>query len=185
MPHNEPPKTSRGMIIALHVILRPHRSLRRGLVLAAASVLVFGLAGCAGAPTPVVTETVTVAPTPTKTPTPTPTPTPPPPAPPVEEPPLVPNPPVGEVVPNAPAPVVEPGPAVDLGAGPGAEGAATADGDGNLLTYTVVSGDTFFDIAQRFDVPVQQFLHMNPSVPGLGEDIYINQVINLDWNTKL
>lgn len=88
-------------------------------------------------------------------------------------------------MPNAPAPVVEPGPAFDLGAAPGAEGNATSDGEGNLLRYTVVSGDTFFDIAQRFDVPVQQFLHMNPSVPGLGEDIYINQVINLDWNTKL
>jgi hypothetical protein len=96
----------------------------------------------------------------------------------------VPNPPVGQVVPNAPAPLVEPGPAADLGATSGARGRTTSDGSGNLLAYTVVEGDTFFDIAQRFDVPVQQFLHMNPSVPGLGEDIYINQVINLDWTTK-
>lgn len=103
---------------------------------------------------------------------------------PVEEAPLVPNPPVGEPIPNAPAPTVEPGPAVDLGEAPGARGPTTSDGDGNLSTYTVVAGDTFFDIAQRFDVPVQQFLHMNPSVPGLGEEIYLKQVINLDWTTK-
>ncbi|MGO4690817.1 LysM peptidoglycan-binding domain-containing protein [Glaciibacter sp. 2TAF33] len=95
----------------------------------------------------------------------------------------MPNPPVGQVVPNAPAPLVEPGPATDLGSTVGARGSTTSAG-GNLMTYTVVEGDTFFDIAQRFDVPVQQFLHMNPSVPGLGEDIYINQVINLDWTTK-
>ena len=154
----------------------------------AASALLFTLVGCASAPEPVVTQTMTMAPTPTPTKTPAPTPTAAPvataePAP-VEEPELVPNPPVGEVVPNAPAPLVEPGPAVELGAIPGASGSTTADGSGNLLTYTVVSGDSFFDIAQRFDVPVQQLLHMNPSVPGLGENIYINQVINLDWTTK-
>lgn len=78
---------------------------------------------------------------------------------------------------------MEPGPAVDLGETPGARGSTTSGANG-LATYTVVEGDTFFDIAQRFDVPVQQFLHMNPSVPGLGEDIYIKQVINLDWTTK-
>jgi hypothetical protein len=143
-----------------------------------------GLAGCAGTPAPVVTATVTVEPTPKPTPTPTPTSTPTPSPTPAEEPPLVPNPPVGQVVPNAPAPLVEPGPATDLGATSGARGRTTSDSSGNVLTYTVVEGDTFFDIAQRFDVPVQQFLHMNPSVPGLGEDIYINQVINLDWTTK-
>ncbi|MCU1443524.1 MAG: hypothetical protein JWQ59_1674 [Cryobacterium sp.] len=159
----------------------PHRVLSAG----AASALVLGLAACSGAPAPAATATVTVTPTavpkPKPTPTPTVTPTP---SPVAEEPVLVPNPPVGEVVPNAPAPLVAPGPAVDLGPTPGAQGAAMADGSGNLLTYTVVEGDTFFDIAQRFDVPVQQFLHMNPSVPGLGEDIYIKQVINLDWTTK-
>ncbi|MFT2815630.1 LysM peptidoglycan-binding domain-containing protein [Leifsonia sp. A12D58] len=162
--------------------------MQRTLTALAASALLFTLAGCASEPTPVVTATMTVTPTPKPTPTATPTPTPEPtvePAPaPVEEPELVPNPPVGEVVPNAPAPLVEPGPAVELGAIPGASGSTTTDGSGNLLTYTVVSGDSFFDIAQRFDVPVQQMLHMNPSVPGLGENIYINQVINLDWTTK-
>lgn len=132
--------------------------------------------------------TVTVAPKPAKTsapaavPSATPTPTVEPA--PVEEPELVPNPAVGQPIPNAPAPIVEPGPAVDLGEAPGARGSTTSNGDGGLSTYTVVEGDTFFDIAQRFDVPVQQFLHMNPSVPGLGEDIYLKQVINLDWTTK-
>jgi LysM repeat protein len=134
--------------------------------------------------------TVTVSPSPSATTTPSPSPsapatTPPPAEPaPVEEPELVPNPAVGEPIPNAPAPIVEPGPAVDLGEAPGARGVATTNDDGSLNTYTVVEGDSFFDIAQRFDVPVQQFLHMNPSVPGLGEDIYIKQIINLDWTTK-
>ncbi len=144
------------------------------------------LSSCAGTPAPVVTVTVapsspaTTAPpaTPSASATPTIEPAP------VEEPELVPNPAVGEPIPNAPAPAVEPGPAVDLGEAPGARGSATSNGDGGLSTYTVVEGDTFFDIAQRFDVPVQQFLHMNPSVPGLGEDIYLKQVINLDWTTK-
>ncbi len=133
-----------------------------------------------------MTATVTVTPEPVAVPSPTPTPTPttPPPAPAPEEPPLVPNPPAGGVVPNAPAPVYPPGPAEDLGETPGARGTPTSDGSGNLQTYTVVEGDTFFDIAQRFNVPVQQFLQMNPSVPGLGETIYINQVLNLDWTKK-
>jgi hypothetical protein len=30
---------------------------------------------------------------------------------------------------------------------------------------------------------VQLLLTMNPSVPGLGENIYIKQIINLDWTT--
>jgi LysM repeat protein len=45
----------------------------------------------------------------------------------------------------------------------------------------VIEGDTFFDIAQRFNVPVQQLLKMNPKVAGLGEAIYLKQNINLDW----
>jgi len=28
---------------------------------------------------------------------------------------------------------------------------------------------------------MQQLLRMNPKVSGLGEDIYLRQVINLDW----
>ncbi|GAB3128205.1 LysM peptidoglycan-binding domain-containing protein [Glaciibacter psychrotolerans] len=168
-----------------------HASVRRSthisvvFALLLSAPLVLGLSGCMGTPTAQATVTVTPTPpatSPRATPSPTPTPTPEPIV--VAEPELVPNPPVGQPIPNAPAPIVEPGPAVDLGATPGAEGSTTSDGSGNLLTYTVVSGDTFFDIAQRFDVPVQQFLHMNPSVPGLGEDIYINQIINLDWTAK-
>ena len=42
---------------------------------------------------------------------------------------------------------------VDLRAFPGAQGAVTADGDGSLLTNTVVEGDAFFDIALRFNAP--------------------------------
>lgn len=83
-----------------------------------------------------------------------------------------------------PEPLPE-GPAVDRGAIPGARGAATADRAGALLTYTVIEGDSFFDIAQRFNIPVQRMLRMNPSVPGLGETIYIDQTINLDWTTTL
>jgi len=149
-------------------------------------ILVLGLAGCAAAPAPiVVTATVIVTPTPTPTPTPTATPTPTP-----VDVPLIPNPPKGAApvtTPNAAATPVAPipeGPATDLGATAGAQGSAVSNGAGALLTYKVVEGDDFFAIAQRFDIPVQQLLRMNPSVPGLGEDIYINDVINLDWTTK-
>ncbi|MBC7442504.1 MAG: LysM peptidoglycan-binding domain-containing protein [Ramlibacter sp.] len=147
---------------------------RIGVTIAAAAILL--LSGCAGAPAPVVTATVTVTPTPTLTPTPTPTPSAAPVAP-------APDP---TITPNAEAGPAEPlpeGPANDLGSTAGALGAASRDGSGNLLSYTVVEGDDFFAIAQRFDVPVQQLLRMNPSVSGLGEDIYIRDVINLDWTT--
>ena len=76
------------------------------------------------------------------------------------------------------------GPAQDLGSTPGARGTTTASGGGALLTYTVAEGDSFFDIAQRFNVPVQMMLKMNPSVRGLGESIYIKQIINLDWKAQ-
>lgn len=137
------------------------------------------LSGCAFANDPpavtiVVTETAT-APPPTATATPTPEPVVPPPAP-------EPAPPA-ELVPNEAAPEVVEGPAYDGGTADGALGPTTSDGDGNLLTYTVVSGDSFFDIAQRFDLPQQQLLRMNPSVHGIGLDIYIGDIINLDWNT--
>jgi LysM repeat protein len=137
--------------------------------------------GCAAEPAPAVTVTITpsVTPTPTPTLTPTPTPTP------TEEAALIPNPAVPDLVPNA-APVELPqGPAVDLGSTPGARGTPTADGAGALLTYSVVESDAFFDIAQRFNIPVQLLLTMNPSVPGLGENIYIKQTINLDWTATL
>ena len=138
------------------------------------------VAGCAGEPAPAVTVTITPTATPTPSPTPTPTPTPLP----TEEAALVPNPTVPDLVPNAePVPLPQ-GPAVDLGSSPGARGTTTSDGAGALLTYTVIEGDAFFDIAQRFNIPVQLLLTMNPSVPGLGENIYIEQIINLDWTAK-
>ncbi len=89
-----------------------------------------------------------------------------------------------ELVPNAPAAPFTPlpeGPAEDLGAAAGARGAPTRNDAGALTNYVVIDGDTFFDIAQRFNVPVQQLLRMNPKVAGLGEAIYLRQNINLDW----
>ncbi|MFF2388682.1 LysM peptidoglycan-binding domain-containing protein [Agromyces sp. NPDC058104] len=121
----------------------------------------------AAAPTVTVTATVTVTPTPPPEPTPT---TPPPAAAPAPEP-----------VPNAAAPVVEPGPANDLGARDGANGTPVLDDSGMPVSYTVVAGDSFFDIAQRFDLPQQQLLRMNPQVHDFGETVYIGNVINLDW----
>ncbi|WP_206335374.1 LysM peptidoglycan-binding domain-containing protein, partial [Pseudomonas viridiflava] len=40
--------------------------------------------------------------------------------------------------------------AVDNGAVPGATGEPATNGAGEIITYTVVAGDSFFDIAQRF-----------------------------------
>ena len=145
--------------------------------------------GCSGPPAPTVTATVTVTPTPAPTPTPTATTSvtaePEPEPEPVAEAPLIPNPTVPDLTPNAAPEPLPQGPAMDLGATPGARGSAVANGAGALITYSVVEGDSFFDIAQRFNVPVQLMLTMNPSVPGLGENIYINQTINLDWTAKL
>ncbi|MGH3705796.1 MAG: LysM peptidoglycan-binding domain-containing protein [Agromyces sp.] len=130
------------------------------------------LSGCAPAPAPPpVTIVATVTATPTPKPTPTPT------AAPVEPAPA----PAPEPVPNDPAPVYEPGPAVDLGTIDGASGTPVLDGTGMPVSYTVVSGDHFFDIAQRFDLPQQQLLRMNPQVHDFGENVYIGDVINLDW----
>lgn len=150
---------------------------RSRVALAALLLLPLGLAGCAVAPAPVVTATVTVTPTPSATPTPTPTPTPVPDAAVLPDPTITPN---AEAVPVEPLPE---GPATDLGATAGATGAPVTDGAGAPLSYTVLEGDDFFAIAQRFNVPMQQLLRMNPSVSGLGEDIYIRDVINLDWTT--
>jgi len=132
------------------------------------------LSGCAPAPAPppvTIVATVTATPKPTPTPTPAPAPVAPPPAPA----------PAPDPVPNAPAPVYEPGPAVDLGARDGANGTPSLDGSGMPISYVVVSGDHFFDIAQRFDLPQQQLLRMNPQVHDFGENVYIGDVINLDW----
>jgi LysM repeat protein len=150
---------------------------RTRVALAALLLLPLGLAGCAGAPAPVVTATVTVTPTPTPTPTPTATPTPVPEAAVVPDPTITPN---ADAVPVGPLPE---GPATDLGATAGATGAPITDGAGAPVSYTVLEGDDFFAIAQRFNVPMQQLLRMNPSVSGLGENIYIRDVINLDWTT--
>lgn len=153
-------------------------SKRAALCLAVAGLGLAGLSGCAAeAPAPAATVYVTIPPTVTPTPTPEP------PAPPVETPADAAPPIVVEIEPNAPAAPVVPGPAVDLGLVSGAMGPVTTAGDGALLTYTVVSGDAFFEIAQRFDLPQQQLLKMNPSIPSLGTEIYIGQVVNLDWTT--
>lgn len=128
------------------------------------------LAGCfpQGAP-PAETVVVTV----TATPTPPPAPVAPPPPPEAA--------PAPEPVPNAPAPVYEPGPAYDTGPITGASGAAEFDANGMPIRYSVMEGDSFFDIAQRFEIPQQQLLRMNPQIHDFGETVYIGQQINLDW----
>jgi len=145
------------------------------------SVLALGLltslVGCASAPTPAETIYVTAAPKPAETVYVTVTPEPPAVAAPAD--PVAP-----ELVPNAPAPVIAEGPANDTGAIPGAGAAPTLDGNGNPVSYSVIAGDSFFDIAQRFEIPQQQLLRMNPSIPNFGETVYIGQVINLDWTKQ-
>ena len=89
--------------------------------------------------------------------------------------------PAPDPVPNAPAPVVEWGPAYDTGSRPGATATPVLDGAGVPASYTVVAGDSFFDIAQRFELPQQQLLRMNPQIHDFGETVYIGDVINLDW----
>ncbi|NQX13953.1 LysM peptidoglycan-binding domain-containing protein [Microbacteriaceae bacterium VKM Ac-2855] len=138
-------------------------------------VLALLLAGCApaAAPAPTVTVLVTVSPSPDPTATVT-----------------LPQPTV-TVYADAPAPTVTITPndtpvqpetayAVDNGPVPGAEGTPTLDGNGDPIAYTVVAGDSFFDIAQRFGIPQQQLLRMNPQVTGAGNDVYINMRIELD-----
>jgi len=142
------------------------------MVASGVAVVVGALTGCVAqpvaAPPPVtVTATVTASPEPPSATSP----------PPVAEPePVAPDP-----VPNAPAPVVEWGPAYDTGARPGATGTPVLDAAGVPFSYTVVEGDSFFDIAQRFELPQQQLLRMNPQVHDFGERVYIGDVINLDW----
>ena len=130
------------------------------------------LSGCVAQPVPTpppvtITATVTATPEP---PTPT-----------VAAPAPAPEAPAPEPVPNAPAPVVEWGPAYDTGSRPGATGTPVLDANGVPASYTVVEGDSFFDIAQRFELPQQQLLRMNPQVHDFGETVYIGDVINLDW----
>ena len=143
-----------------------------GAVAASAGFAALLLSGCVAAPVP-TPPPVTVTATVTATPTPTP-----------EPPSAAPAPapaPAPEPVPNAPAPVVEWGPAYDTGSRPGATGTPVLDGSGVPASYTVVAGDSFFDIAQRFELPQQQLLRMNPQIHDFGEAVYIGDVINLDW----
>lgn len=142
-----------------------------GGVIGAVAAIV-GLSGCVVQPA-ATPPPVTVFATVTATPTPPPVTT----APPAAEP----EPAAPEPVPNAPAPVVEWGPAYDTGARPGATGTPVLDGNGVPSSYTVVEGDSFFDIAQRFELPQQQLLRMNPQIHNYGETVYIGDVINLDW----
>lgn len=142
-----------------------------GGVIGAVAAIV-GLRGCVVQPA-ATPPPVTVFATVTATPTPPPVTT----APPAAEP----EPAAPEPVPNAPAPVVEWGPAYDTGARPGATGTPVLDGNGVPSSYTVVEGDSFFDIAQRFELPQQQLLRMNPQIHNYGETVYIGDVINLDW----
>jgi hypothetical protein len=90
-------------------------------------------------------------------------------------------PPPPEPSPNAPAPVYEWGPAFDDGPRPGASGTPELDETGEPERYVIVAGDSFFDVAQRFNLPQQQLLRMNPQIHDFGETVYIGQVINLDW----
>lgn len=130
------------------------------------------LAGCAP-PAVVEAAPVTVTATVTATATVTVTPAPPPPDPAA--------PPAPDPVPNAPAPVYEWGPAIDDGPRPGATGTPELDAAGEPERYTIVAGDSFFDVAQRFNLPQQQLLRMNPQIYDFGETVYIGQVLNLDW----
>jgi LysM repeat protein len=135
------------------------------------------LAGCAppkvAEPAP-VTVTATVTTTATATVTMTPEPAPADPA----------APPAPDPVPNDPAPVYEWGPAIDDGPRPGATGTPELDGTGEPERYVIVAGDSFFDVAQRFNLPQQQLLRMNPQVYDFGETVYIGQVLNLDWQKE-
>jgi LysM domain-containing protein len=83
--------------------------------------------------------------------------------------------------PNAPAPVYEWGPAFDDGPRHGASGAPELDESGEPERYVIVAGDSFFDVAQRFNLPQQQLLRMNPQIHDFGETVYVGQVLNLDW----
>ena len=146
---------------------------------AAALVAAMMLAGCsAPAPAPTVTVFATVTPTPTPDPTVTAA------LPQSTATVFVPVPEATvSFTPNAVPVIPETAFAVDNGAISGATGEPTRNGAGDIVTYTVVSGDSFFDIAQRFGIPVQQLLRMNPGVAGAGEAVYIGNVINLDANS--
>ncbi|MWV48250.1 LysM peptidoglycan-binding domain-containing protein [Rathayibacter sp. VKM Ac-2803] len=146
---------------------------------AVALAVTAALAGCS-APSPTPTVTVTVFATATPTPDPTVTAA----LPQSTATVFVPVPEVTVTITPNPVPEIpETAYAVDNGAVPGAGGEPTRDGAGEIVGYTVVQGDTFFDIAQRFGIPVQQLLRMNPTIAGAGTAVYIGSVINLDAST--
>ncbi|GAA1058816.1 LysM peptidoglycan-binding domain-containing protein [Agromyces bracchium] len=158
--------------------MRHRRPARPATLLAAGLFSLCGvlmlLAGCAPPETveaapATVTATVTTTATATVTVTA---------APPTAEPGAAPAP---DPQPNAPAPVYEWGPAIDAGPIPGATGTPELDANGEPERYVIVAGDSFFDVAQRFNLPQQQLLRMNPQVHDFGETVYIGDVINLDW----
>lgn len=133
------------------------------------------LTGCAATPAPAPTVTVTVFASATPEPVPTV---------------VLPSPTV-TVYADAPAPTVTITPndepvipeisfAADGGAVPGATGSPTLNSNGDPVSYAVVKDDSFFDIAQRFNIPQQQLLRMNPKVTGAGNAVYIGMIINLD-----
>ena len=146
---------------------------------ALALVAAMMLAGCsAPAPAPTVTVFATVTPTPTPDPTVTAA------LPQATATVFVPQPEVTVTITPNPVPEIpETAYATDFGAAPGATGTPTTNGAGEIVSYTVVADDTFFDIAQRFGIPVQQLLRMNSEVAGAGEAVYIGRVINLDAST--
>jgi LysM repeat protein len=152
----------------------------RALGGAAVALVIGGALAACSAPAPTPTVTVTVFATATPTPDPTITAA----LPQSTATVFVPVPEVTvTLTPNPEPEIPETAYAVDNGAVPGAAGEPTRNGAGDIVSYTVVEGDTFFDIAQRFGIPVQQLLRMNPTVAGAGEAVYIGSVINLDAST--
>ncbi|OOB92420.1 hypothetical protein B0T42_00700 [Rathayibacter sp. VKM Ac-2630] len=147
--------------------------------MALATGALLALTGCAApSPTPTVTVTVFAEATPTPDPTVTAA------LPQSTATVFVPQPEVTVTITPNPVPdIPEIAYATDFGAAPGATGEPTTDSAREIVSYTVVAGDTFFDIAQRFGIPVQQLLRMNPDVAGAGEAVYIGRVINLDART--
>ncbi|MBO0983200.1 LysM domain-containing protein [Rathayibacter sp. SD072] len=157
--------------------VRSHAVRSGGALLALAAAL--ALTGCsAPSPTPTVTVTVFAEATPTPDPTVTAA------LPQATATVFVPQPEVTVTITPNPVPEIpETAFATDFGSAPGATGTPTTNGAGAIVGYTVVAGDTFFDIAQRFGIPVQQLLRMNTEVAGAGEAVYIGRVINLDAST--
>lgn len=72
---------------------------------------------------------------------------------------------------------------VDGGARPNASGRVTATTAGGApRTYEVAQGDTTTAVADRFGIPVEWLLWLNPALPGDGGNqfLYASTAINLD-----